>query len=194
MSSNIAIFASGGGSNALEIIRRFKESRSGDKVALLVANKHGIGALAHAEAHGVPTEVVPGSVLKNDPGQLLELLRRHRIDFIALAGFLAMVPAEVTREFSGRMVNIHPSLLPQYGGKGMYGERVHRAVLNDGRTETGITIHRVNEIYDDGEIIFQAKTTIDPGETLESLKAKIQKLEHSNYPKVIEACLKKLKP
>ncbi|MFN2423002.1 MAG: phosphoribosylglycinamide formyltransferase [Cryomorphaceae bacterium] len=191
--SNIAIFASGGGSNALEIIRRFKESRSGDKVALLVANKPGIGAIAHAKAHGIPTEVVPGSVLKSTPEQLLKMLHHHRIDFIALAGFLAMVPAEVTREFSGRMVNIHPALLPDYGGKGMYGDHVHRAVLSDGRTETGITIHYVNEVYDDGEIIFQTKTPIDPGETLESLKAKIQKLEHANYPKVIESCLKKLK-
>jgi len=192
MSSNIAIFASGRGTNALEIIRRFNENRGGAKVVLLVANRHGIEALARAEAHGVGTEVIPGKVLKSDPGRLRDILHRYEIDFIALAGFLAMVPAEVTREFSGRMVNIHPSLLPEYGGKGMYGDRVHGAVLADGRTETGITIHHVNDIYDDGEIIFQAKTKIARDETLDSLKAKIQQLEHRHYPEVIEECLKKL--
>lgn len=189
---NIAIFASGGGSNALEIIRRFREKGENGRVALLVTDRTGTGAEGHARKYDIPCETVTPKMLRENPGELSDLLVRYGIDFIALAGFLALIPAEVTRRFSGRMVNIHPSLLPDYGGKGMYGDRVHRAVLADGQRKTGITVHYVNEIYDDGEIIFQAETDVTEDETLESLKEKIRRLEHANYPRVIEECLKKL--
>lgn len=192
MPTNIAIFASGSGSNALKIMEHFEKKPEVASVRLLVASRASIGALIHAEAHGVAHEVVTGRTLRENPEVLGELLDRHEIGFIALAGFLAMVPPAVTRRFAGRILNIHPSLLPAYGGKGMYGGRVHEAVLADGCSESGMTIHQVNEVYDDGEIVHQSRVDIAADETPESLQQKILKLEHHWYPRVIEAEITKL--
>lgn len=175
------------------IIRHFREKSRDARVVLVVTDRRGTGAETHARNYEIPCEVVLPATLRETPEVLSDLLKRYGIDFIALAGYLALIPAAVTRDFSGRMVNIHPSLLPAYGGKGMYGDRVHRAVLADGKEKTGITIHFVNEVYDDGEVIFQAETALDEEETLETIKEKIQRLEHANYPRVIEECLKKLR-
>jgi len=187
MPTNIAIFASGSGSNALKIIEHFKKKPEVASARLLVASKTGIGAIDHAIRHGVAHEVVSPRMLRENPELLLNLLQRYSIGFIALAGFLAMIPVEVTKAYTGRIVNIHPSLLPAYGGKGMYGAYVHRAVLADGCTKSGITIHQVNEVYDDGKIIHQASVDIAPNDTAEALQQKIQVLEHHWYPRIIEA-------
>lgn len=189
---NVAVFASGSGSNALRIIEYFKDKPEVALVQLLVANKGGIGAIGHATHHGVPHIVVANKILRESPEQLLLELRKHDIDFIALAGFLAKVPDVVTKAFAERLVNIHPALLPLYGGKGMYGSHVHSAVLADGRKESGITIHQVNEVYDDGEILHQASVQIEPNETVASLQAKIQVLEHYWYPRIIERTIASL--
>jgi phosphoribosylglycinamide formyltransferase 1 len=192
MAVNIAIFASGSGSNALKIIEHFEKNAEVAAVRLLVVNKEGIGAIDHARAHGVPVFVISNPVLRSHPELLLEELKSYDIGFIALAGFLAMVPPLLTSTFAGRLVNIHPSLLPAYGGKGMYGARVHQAVLNDGCHESGISIHHVNEVYDDGEILHQERLRISPDETVESLQQKIQVLEHAWYPRIIEQTIRQL--
>lgn len=192
MAVNIAIFASGGGSNALKIIEHFKNKSEIAAVRLLVVNKEGIGAVDHAQAHGVPVYCILNRDLRSNPEVLLQRLQAYEIHFIALAGFLAMVPSMITSAFAGRLVNIHPSLLPLYGGKGMYGANVHKAVLAEGRKESGITIHQVNEVYDDGEILHQASVQIEPGDTVESLQAKIQVLEHYWYPRIIERTIASL--
>jgi phosphoribosylglycinamide formyltransferase-1 len=119
--------------------------------------------------------------------EVLSQLKRHDIDFIVLAGFLWLLPNTMVHSYSGRILNIHPALLPAFGGKGMYGNRVHEAVIKSGTGESGITVHVVNEVYDDGEIIFTKTIGIEPGETAESLSGKIRKLEHEWYPQVVEA-------
>ncbi len=120
-------------------------------------------------------------------------MRRYRIDFVALAGFLLKVPQSLLDAYPRRMVNIHPALLPRYGGKGMYGDRVHRAVVEAGEKESGITIHYINEHYDEGDIIFQARCPLLPGDTPEDLAAKVHALEYAYYPEVIDSILKKSK-
>lgn len=192
MGTNIAIFASGSGSNALKIMEHFKQKPEVATVQLLVANKADIGAITHASTYGVPSVVITNLELKNNPARLTQILRAQGIQFIALAGFLAKIPAEVTQTFAGRMLNIHPSLLPLYGGKGMYGIKVHEAAIADGAKESGITIHEVNEVYDDGKIIHQAKVAVDEYDTPESLQAKVLKLEHAWYPLIIERAIKGL--
>lgn len=192
MQVNIAVFASGSGSNALKIIEYFKEKPEIAAVRLLVANKPDIGAIAHARQQGIPHIVVENKELREAPQVLLEQLRAHGINFIALAGFLAKVPDVVTAAFAGRLVNIHPALLPLYGGKGMYGVHVHSAVLADGRKQSGITVHQVNEVYDDGEILHQASVNLSDDETVESLQKRIQTLEHYWYPRIIERTITSL--
>jgi phosphoribosylglycinamide formyltransferase-1 len=183
---NIAVFASGSGSNALKIIEYFEEKPEIASVRLLVANKPAIGALLHAENHGVDTFLFSNQQLRENPDVLLKKLQACHIDFIVLAGFLSKIPPLLTSIFAGRLLNIHPALLPNYGGKGMYGHHVHEAVLRDGRTESGITIHQVNAVYDEGEILHQAKVVVTPDDTADSLQKKIQALEHHWYPLIIE--------
>ncbi len=192
MAVNIAIFASGGGSNALKIIEHFENKAEIAAVRLLVVNKEGIGAVDHAQAHGVPVYYIANQDLRSNPWFLQQRLQASDIDFIALAGFLAMVPSTITSAFAGRLVNIHPALLPLYGGKGMYGAHVHSAVLADGRKQSGITIHQVNEVYDDGEILHQESVNLSDDETVESLQKKIQTLEHYWYPRIIERTITSL--
>ncbi len=182
---NLAIFVSGGGSNCENIIRYFKDS---DKVnvALVVANKTGIPALEKAERLGVPTRVLPKADL-NREDVVLPLMKEYSIDFIVLAGFLLVIPDFLIREYDRRIINLHPALLPKFGGMGMYGHRVHEAVKAAGETETGMTVHWVSGKVDGGEIIAQFRTPISPDDTPDDIAAKEHLLEMEHFPQVIEA-------
>jgi len=181
---NIAIFASGSGTNAQRIIEYFNKHRS-ISVTRIFCNKKDAYVLIRAEKLGIPTFVFGRNEFYNS-NEVLNKLKDDEIDLVVLAGFLWLVPANILSEFSNRIINIHPALLPKYGGKGMYGMRVHEVVISAGDKESGISIHYVNEKYDEGEIIFQKKCTVEKDETPESLAAKIHQLEYEHYPKTIE--------
>ncbi len=187
---NIAIFVSGGGTNCENIIRHFKGS---DKVncALVVANKVGIPALDKAERLGVPTRVLSKAEL-NREDVLLPLMKEYSIDFIVLAGFLLVIPDFLIREYDRRMINLHPALLPKFGGMGMYGHHVHEAVKAAGETETGMTVHWVSGDVDGGEIIAQFRTPVSPEDTPEDIAAKEHVLEMEHFPDVIEKVISSL--
>lgn len=180
----IAIFASGAGSNAARIIEHFKDDPD-IKVGLIICNKPGAGVLTIAEKEGIPYVMVEKEVFFRGNAYVDELQARH-IDFIVLAGFLWKVPLALVKAYKGRIINIHPALLPKYGGKGMYGKFVHEAVIAAGEKESGITIHYVDELYDHGQIIFQASCEISVDDTAESLAGKIHHLEHEHFPRVIQ--------
>lgn len=180
---NIAIFASGSGSNAENIIRYFSNTNTA-KVCLVLSNRKESYVLKRAAEHNVRAIFFE----RDDfyvTGKVLSYLRSAKTDFIALAGFLWLVPENILKEFEGRIINIHPALLPAYGGKGMYGDRVHRAVIRNGDTESGITIHHVNQHYDSGDIIFQARCRVEPSDTPETLATKVHELEYRYYPEII---------
>jgi formyltetrahydrofolate-dependent phosphoribosylglycinamide formyltransferase len=183
----IALFASGTGSNARRIMEAFRGSDS-IEVGLVACNNPGAGVIAIAESEGIPVLMLEKARFFQGDGHL-EDLRESGIDWIVLAGFLWKVPAVLVEAYRDRIVNIHPALLPKHGGKGMYGRHVHEAVIRAGDGESGITIHLVDERYDHGQTLFQATTPVEPGETPETLAVKIQKLEHSHYPEVIEKLL-----
>jgi len=159
------------------------------EIALIASNKPDAYVLERAKKFNVPTFTF--SKKEMDAGVLLEKLQEEKIDWVILAGFLLKIPVELTRAFPDRMVNIHPALLPKYGGKGMYGAYVHEAVKAAGEKETGITIHLVNENYDEGKIVFQASTAIDELDNPDSIAAKVHELEHKYFPQVIEELLLK---
>ncbi|TNE60331.1 MAG: phosphoribosylglycinamide formyltransferase [Bacteroidetes bacterium] len=184
---HIAIFASGTGSNARKIIEYFKQ-RPEVTVSLVISNKQNAGVLEIAREHGVPTLHIRRDTFYGTES-ILDELAAHHIDFIVLAGFLWLVPAYLVRAFSRRIVNIHPALLPKYGGKGMYGHHVHEAVKAAGETETGITIHYVNEEYDEGAVIFQARCPVEPADTPDDIARKVHELEHRHFPEVIAGLL-----
>ena len=175
--TRIAVFASGGGSNMQAIADHLP-------IALVASNKPTAGALEKARARGIATELIEQP---SDAGAMLEMLRRHRIELIALAGYLKHVPDAVTRAYRGRIVNIHPSLLPSFGGAGMYGERVHAAVLAAGVKITGVTVHFVDADYDRGPIIAQAPVWVQPDDTPASLAARALDVEHRVYPQAVAA-------
>jgi phosphoribosylglycinamide formyltransferase-1 len=154
------------------------------EVALVLSNRADAFVLQRAKNAGVTSLYLPASELR-DGRALTEILKAHRIDFIVLAGYLLLVPKEVIHAFPKAIVNIHPALLPDFGGKGMYGEHVHRAVIAAGKSESGITIHYVNEQYDDGAVIFQASCPVLAGDTADSLAERIHILEHEHYARVI---------
>lgn len=184
---NIAIFASGGGSNARRIIEHFQQSSVG-KVSLVISNKAEAGVLAIAAEHNIPTQIIDRQLFYASE-DILGILKQHQIGFLVLAGFLWLVPTYLVRAFPHRIVNIHPALLPKYGGKGMYGMNVHKAVKAAGETESGITIHFVNEHYDEGAVIFQASCPINPGDDARSIAKKVLQLEHRHFPEEIEKLL-----
>jgi phosphoribosylglycinamide formyltransferase-1 len=181
----IAIFASGSGTNAQRIIEHFSTSKE-IFVDSLWSNNENAYALIRAEKLGIETFTFDSDEFYRS-NDILDKLYDHRIDLIVLAGFLWLVPKSITELFF--VVNIHPALLPKYGGKGMYGRHVHEEVIASGDTESGITIHRVNQRYDEGDIIFQATCPVVPGDTPELLAARIHELEHLHYPRVIEEIL-----
>lgn len=182
----LAILATGSGSNAEKIMEHFANSSKG-KVVLVASNKTDAGVLSRAQRFRVPTFTFTRPELEE--GLLLEKLREVQIDWVILAGFLLKVPDTLIRAFPDRMVNIHPALLPKYGGKGMYGHHVHEAVKAAGEKESGITIHLVNEHYDEGKIIFQAATPLLPEDSAETIAAKVLALEHRFFAEVIESLL-----
>ena len=187
--TNIAIFVSGSGTNCENIIAYFKGS---DVVncALVVSNKADAYALVRAKNHGVPAVVMPKADL-NDPDKMMPLMREYGIDFIVLAGFLPLVPNFLIDSYPMRIVNIHPSLLPKFGGKGMWGHHVHEAVKAAGETETGITIHYVTPVCDGGEIIAQYHVALSSNDTPDDIADKVHVLEMSHYPQVIEEIIKR---
>jgi len=188
--TNIAIFASGSGTNAENIIEYFSTKNSA-KVTLVLTNKRQALVLKRAEKHNVKTVFFE----RDDfylSGKVLDCLLLNSIDFIVLAGFLWLVPENIIELYRGRIINIHPALLPRHGGKGMYGEAVHKAVIENRDSESGITIHYVNEQYDEGDVVFQARCRVDPSDTPDSLAKKIHALEYQHFPGVIEGLVGKL--
>jgi formyltetrahydrofolate-dependent phosphoribosylglycinamide formyltransferase len=185
----IAIFASGAGSNAQKIIDYFNIHKDSGKVALVVCNKEGAGVIDIAKKYAIDILLIDKNVFFTQETYVDELKKRS-IDFVILAGFLLKVPTSLIKAYPNKIINIHPALLPKFGGKGMYGNKVHEAVLASEEKESGITIHYVDELYDHGNIIFQATCAIEETETANSLAKKIQVLEHQHYPVVIERILK----
>jgi phosphoribosylglycinamide formyltransferase-1 len=181
---NIAIFASGSGTNAENIIKYFS-NRNTAKVALILSNKQEAYVLKRAAQHSIPSNFFDRKDFYESE-KVLGYLQSYDIDFIVLAGFLWLVPLNIIEKYDKRVINIHPALLPKYGGKGMYGDAVHQAVVANNEKESGITIHYVNQVYDNGDIIFQAKCEIEPGETAGSVAWKVHSLEYLYFPEIIE--------
>lgn len=191
MKKRIAIFASGSGSNAQKLMEHFK--RSADvEIALVLTNNPDAYVLQRADNFEIPSHIFDRKEFYHSDG-IIDMLKNLEIDLIVLAGFLWLIPKNLIAEYPGRIVNIHPAILPKYGGKGMYGDHVHNAVMAAGETEGGITIHYVDENYDEGEYIYQARYRIDKDDNLEMVKFKGQQLEHQHYPRVIETIIKKIK-
>lgn len=182
--ARIAILASGSGTNAEAIMKHFAGSNE-ISIVLLLSNNPKAYALERARRFGVTTQVFSREEF-HSATRVLEILEHHRVTHIVLAGFLLLVPPSIIRAFPERIVNIHPALLPSYGGKGMYGERVHQAVKAAGDPITGITIHLVNEKFDDGKILFQASCPVLVNDTPEQIAEKVHRLEHKHFPAVIE--------
>ncbi len=190
LTTQIAIFASGTGSNAQKIIEHFRGS-SKAKIALIVSNKSEAGVLKIAEENDIPTLILEKEKFFRGNGYIVEL-KENKIDFIVLAGFLWKIPAVLLKAYPKRIINIHPALLPKYGGKGMYGSYVHEAVLTAKEKESGITIHYVDEHYDNGDIILQIKCPVLENDNAASLAHRIHALEHANYPVIIEELVSQL--
>lgn len=186
----IAILASGSGTNAENLIRFFRTSTSG-RVEIILTNKPGAGVIGRSEALRVETVVFKREQFYESE-DIVELLKEREIDLVVLAGFLWLVPPGLIQAFQGRIINIHPALLPNYGGKGMYGMHVHQAVIANGDIESGITIHHVNQDYDEGSIVFQANCEVKEGDTPGLLAARIHELEYEHFPRVVEQLLDKL--
>ncbi len=184
---NLAVFASGAGSNTQKIVDYFRNHPS-IRVSLVVSNKPAAGVLQIASHEGIPS-----LVLEREPfftsGTYADLLKDQGIGFIVLAGFLWKVPASLIEAFPRQIINIHPALLPKWGGKGMYGNAVHEALLRAGETESGITIHYVDDQYDHGQTILQVRCPVEPADTTETLANRIHALEHYHYPRTIEKLL-----
>lgn len=191
MKKRIAIFASGSGSNAQKLMEHFKRNKE-IEIALVLTNNPDAYVLQRADSFEIPSHIFD----KNEFYQtddVLDLLKNLNIDLIVLAGFLWLIPQNILSTYPNRIINIHPALLPKYGGKGMYGDFVHQAVMAAKEMEGGITIHYVNEKYDEGEYIYQAKYRIENKDNLEMVKFKGQQLEHLHYPRIVESIIKKLK-
>jgi formyltetrahydrofolate-dependent phosphoribosylglycinamide formyltransferase len=186
--TRLAIFASGAGSNANRIIAHFRNHPS-IRVVLVITNKQKAGVVQIAETNGIDVVLVDRTGFYGDNSCLADL-DRFRIDWVILAGFLWKLPPSLVNAYKGRIINIHPALLPKYGGKGMYGKYVHEAVIQNREKESGISIHYVDDVYDNGEIIMQAICSIDDNDDPDSLAQKIHALEHEHYPRVIESVIK----
>ncbi len=182
---HIVIFASGSGTNAEQIMKHFADDPE-VAVSHVYSNKEGAGVLSRAANFGVPTTVFN----KTGFDEITANLQSSNPDLIVLAGFLLKIPDELISSFRNKIVNIHPSLLPKYGGKGMYGHHVHQAVLENSEVKSGITIHLVDEVYDNGEILFQATCEVLPNDSIDTLASRIHELEHAHFPKVVESLLR----
>ena len=190
MKKRIAIFASGSGSNAQKLMEYFKDHAEAE-ISLVLTNNPDAYVIQRADNFEIPVHMFDrNEFYKTD--QVLDLLNDLDIKLIVLAGFLWLIPENLVKSYPNRIINIHPAILPKFGGKGMYGDHVHHAVVAAQETEGGITIHYVNEKYDEGEYIFQARYRIEKNDSLEMIKFKGQQLEHLHYPKIVENILKKL--
>lgn len=187
---SIAIFASGSGTNAENIALYFKDSHE-VRISVIICNKPDAYVLERAKKLGIPSEILTGADMR-DEARVMALLRRYEVDFIVLAGYLLRIPAYMVEAFPHAIVNIHPALLPLHGGKGMYGDRVHEDVIRCGDRESGITIHYVNEQYDSGAVIFQAKCPVLSTDTPHDLATRIHALEYAHFPHVIAETVAKL--
>lgn len=187
---HLVIFASGAGSNAQQIINYFKNSTLA-KVELIVCNKPGAGVISIAEKENIPVLLIEKERFFRGDSYVSEF-QKLKTDLVILAGFLWKIPKNLINAYPRQIINIHPALLPKYGGKGMYGQYVHEAILNAGEVESGITIHYVDEHYDNGDIIFQTACPVLDNDTAEALAQRIHQLEHLHYPIVIEELLKNL--
>ncbi|HRI35437.1 MAG: phosphoribosylglycinamide formyltransferase [Saprospiraceae bacterium] len=187
----IAIFASGNGTNAAQLIKYFKNNEH-IQIALIITNSSKANVISLAEENDIPFSVVNKSLLANN-SYMTSLMNLYDIDFIVLAGFLLLMPPFLVKLYDYKMINIHPALLPKFGGKGMYGLQVHQAVLSAGESESGITIHYVNEMYDKGKIIFQAKCNVEKKDTAEKLAKKVQDLEHQYLPEWTEKLIMQMR-
>lgn len=187
---NVAIFVSGSGTNCENLIRHFKGSGS-VRISLVLSNRADAPALERARRLGVSTAVTPKKDF-NDPNVVLPLLRKYDIGFIVLAGFLLMIPDYLIAAYDHRMINLHPALLPKFGGKGMYGHHVHEAVKAAGEKVTGMTVHWVSAVCDGGEIIAQFTTPLTPDDTPDDIAAKEHELEMRHFPQVVESVVKGL--
>lgn len=183
----IAVFASGSGSNAENIARYFQEKPIAE-VSLILSNNSHAFVLERADNLGISTHVFTRHEFY-ETDEVVKILKKHEIDLVVLAGFLWLIPQSLIRSFPNRIVNIHPALLPKYGGKGMYGMKVHQTVIESGDCESGITIHMVNEKYDEGKILFQGRCSVESDDTPEDLAQKVHELEYEYYPKIIEQLL-----
>lgn len=184
---NVAVFVSGGGTNCENLIRYFQHSETVN-IALVVSNKADAYALVRAERFDIPTTVVPKADL-NNPDVMMPLMQRYDIQFIVLAGFLPLVPDYLIDAYPRRIINLHPALLPKFGGKGMWGHHVHEAVKAAGETETGMTVHYVTPVCDGGEIIAQYRTALSPNDSVDDIAEKEHQLEMEFFPKVVEEVL-----
>ena len=191
MKKRIAIFASGSGSNAQKIMEHFKRSSEAEVVLILTNNPQAY-VLQRADNFEVPSHIFTRKEFY-ETDSVIKLLKNLQVDLIVLAGFLWLVPPTLLKAFPNKIINLHPALLPKFGGKGMYGDHVHQAVLDSKEEESGITIHFVDEKFDEGEILHQSRFKIEPGDNLEMIKFKGQQLEHHHFPRVIESLLKKMK-
>ena len=191
LKKRIAIFASGSGSNAQKIMEYFKNSDTVE-VGLVLTNNPDAYVLQRADNFEIPSHIFDKKefTLSN---KIINLLQNHCIDLIVLAGFLWLIPQNLLAAYPNKVINIHPSLLPKYGGKGMYGNKVHLEVIKNKEKESGITIHFVNQHFDEGEVIHQSNFKIEKNDDLEMIKFKGQQLEHQHYPKIIESILRKTK-
>lgn len=187
--THIAIFASGSGTNAEQIMTHFADYKH-VKVNMVLSNKEDAGVLERAEKLNVPSKTFTKAQFTE--GEVQKWLEEAEINVVVLAGFMWKIPSEMVAAFEGRMVNIHPSLLPAYGGKGMFGKHVHEAVKAAGEKQTGITIHLVNENYDEGAALFQARTIVDKDDTPEDIAQKVHLLEHQYFPRIIDALCKQI--
>ncbi|MBD1393154.1 phosphoribosylglycinamide formyltransferase [Mucilaginibacter glaciei] len=191
MKKRIAIFASGSGSNAQKIMEHFKKN-SDAEVVLILTNNPQAYVLQRADNFEIPSHIFSRHEFY-ETDDVISLLKNLQVDLIVLAGFLWLVPQSLLKAFPNKIINLHPALLPKFGGKGMYGDNVHKAVLAAGEEESGITIHFADAEFDEGEIIHQSRFKIEPGDNLEMVKFKGQQLEHQHFPKVIEGLLKKMR-
>ncbi|BAU55906.1 phosphoribosylglycinamide formyltransferase [Mucilaginibacter gotjawali] len=191
MKKRIAIFASGSGSNAQKIMEHFKRHPEAEVVLILTNNPQAY-VLQRADNFEIPAHIFTRHEFY-ETDEVIRLLKNLQVDLIVLAGFLWLVPESLLKAFPNKIINLHPALLPKYGGKGMFGDHVHKAVLAAKEEESGITIHFVNDQFDEGEVIHQSRFKIDPDDNLEVVKFKGQQLEHQYFPKVIESLLKKMK-
>lgn len=190
MKHKIAILASGSGSNAENIFNYFSDNNSNIEISAIITNKSDAFVLKRAENLDIPSHIITGAQMKNE-AYVMDILKSYGIEFIVLAGYLLKIPEYLIRNYPDKIVNIHPALLPNYGGKGMYGDNVHKAVVAAGENESGITIHYVNENYDEGKIIFQAKCEVLPTDTYEDVANKVHKLEYEHFPRVIAEVIEK---